>query len=196
MMKTIVWVTLFVLANQAQSAQITSLQGPVSFNGKPVAAGAILKEAGDLETGPGGKAVVLLSENASGGKSEISLSPASKLRIEAGETARAYFLLEGTVRARLKDKVSKGKFQLRTASAVIGVRGTDFLAVFNPLLSESEIVVFDGRVVFGSSKNAAISKEISKGYWGGIGGRFGKNIAPLILLPHQAFEHFDKASQF
>jgi hypothetical protein len=196
MMKTIAWVTLFLLANRAQSAQITSLQGPVSFNGKPVAAGAILKEAGDLETGPGGKAVVLLSENAKGEKSEISLSSASKLRIEAGETARAYFLLEGTVRARLKDKVSKGKFQLRTASAVIGVRGTDFLAVFTPLLSESEIVVFDGRVVLGSSTNAAISKEVSKGYWGGIGGRFGKTIANPILLPEQVLHHFESASQF
>src|SRR5690606_23050990 len=100
--------------------------------------------------------------------------------IEPGETARAHILLNGTIRARLRDKVSKGRFKVRTASAVIGVRGTDFMAVFNPVLSESEVVVFDGKVRLASVANASDAKDIAKGYWGGIGGRYGKKIGDLI----------------
>ncbi len=79
----------------------------------------------------------------------------------------------------------------------MGVRGTDFMAVYNPLLDESEIVVFDGTVDLDSRIAPPGRKDhklIPKGHWGGVGGRYGKKIGDLIHLPANILEHFNQAT--
>lgn len=183
-----------VFAVCANAAQITRVEGKVRFEGKPVSKGFVIQEPGELSTAAGSKATVLLSDK--DGKSEIALAPESRCRIEPGDQAKAHVLLNGSLRARLQDKTTREKFALRTSTAVMGVRGTDFMAVFQPLLEESEIVVFEGTVKFGSSQDEADTKDVAKGYWGGIGGRYGRTVSNLIQLPPHALREFDTKSAF
>lgn len=178
------------------AAQCTRIEGTVSFNGEPLAAGSKLQGEGEVTTGPGSRAVLLLSGEQPGAQSELLLGSDSRLKIQPGETVKAHLLLKGNVRARLKDKLSRHKFSLRTASAVMAVRGTDFLTIFNPLLGESEIVVFEGMVRLSSAKQPKEFKDVPKEHWGGLGGRFGAHIGELIHLPQTALKAFEDSTLF
>ena len=189
--------TAFCLTGLCASAfgvEVTNIQGKVYFNGKAVSRGQKITESGELSTGPASKAVVLLSD--ADGKNEIALAADSRCRIEAGDPSKEHSLLAGSLRARLRDKVNKTKFRARTHSAVMAVRGTDFMAVYGPLLSESEIVVFEGTVAFTNAADETDTKDIPRGHWGGVGGRFGKKIGEIITLPPHILKEFDEKSRF
>jgi hypothetical protein len=96
---------------------------------------------------------------------ELNISPDSKVALEKYEYSPAQNrkqvllnILSGKVRAATKhenmynDQDSSGQansFQVRTKSAVAGVRGTDFLTGYNPANNKSEVVTFRGKVEFG-----------------------------------------------
>ena len=96
---------------------------------------------------------------------ELNISPDSKIVLEQyqfnpAENKKKVLLnvLQGKVRAATKqenmynDKSKDGQdntFQVRTKSAVAGVRGTDFLTGFNPSTGKSEVVTFKGTVAVG-----------------------------------------------
>lgn len=183
-----------LLTVPALGAECTRAEGEVLFDGKPMEKGFVFDKPGELATGANATAVIRFSSTDSGA-SEVLVNPQSRLKIDpAGKQEQVLF--GGSLRARLKDKAGKKSFSVRTASSVMAVRGTDFLAVFQPLLSESEIVVFDGKVQFSSTTNPKDTKEIPQGHWGGIGGRYGKKIGPLIRLPKNALSHFDTSTRF
>mgnify|MGYP001569010841 FL=1 len=78
---------------------------------------------------------------------------------------------------------------VRTPSAVMGVRGTDFFASYNPLLGESEIISFENDIEFQSVQTSS-HVVVHTGQWGGIGGRFGNTIQPPMQLPENVIKHF------
>lgn len=96
---------------------------------------------------------------------ELNISPDSKIVLEnyqfnAAENKKKVLLniLSGKVRATTKqenmynDKAKDGQantFQVRTKSAVAGVRGTDFLTSFDTKTQKSEVITFRGKVDFG-----------------------------------------------
>lgn len=96
---------------------------------------------------------------------ELNISPDSKIALEnyeykPAENKKKVLLnvLSGKVRASTKqenmynDKSKDGQantFQVRTKSAVAGVRGTDFLTGYNPSTQKSEVVTFKGKVEVG-----------------------------------------------
>lgn len=96
---------------------------------------------------------------------ELNISPDSKIALEnyqfdPAQNKKKVLLniLQGKVRAATKqenmynDKSRDGadnSFQVKTKSAVAGVRGTDFLTGFDPKTNKSEVVTFKGKVEFG-----------------------------------------------
>ncbi len=96
---------------------------------------------------------------------ELNISPNSKIVIETYQydvaTNKKKVLLnvlKGKVRATTvrenmyNDKSKDGQantFQVRTKSAVAGVRGTDFLTGFDPATNKTDIVTFRGKVEVG-----------------------------------------------
>jgi len=96
---------------------------------------------------------------------ELNVSPDSKIALETyqfvpSQNKKKVLLniLQGKVRAATKrenmynDKSADGSdntFQVKTKSAVAGVRGTDFLTGFDPKTNKSEVVTFKGKVEFG-----------------------------------------------
>jgi hypothetical protein len=96
---------------------------------------------------------------------ELNISPDSKIVLEnyqfnAADNKKKVLLniLQGKVRAATQkenmynDKATDGQantFQVKTKSAVAGVRGTDFMTGFDPKTNKSEVVTFRGKVEFG-----------------------------------------------
>ncbi len=108
---------------------------------------------------------------------ELNVSPNSKIVIETyqydpGANKKKVMLnvLKGKVRATTReenmynDKAKDGQantFQIRTKSAVAGVRGTDFLTSFDPSKGKMEVVTFRGKVEVGQlSANGSIANSV------------------------------------
>lgn len=90
-------------------------------------------------------------------KNEINISPDSEIEIteyeykpEQGKKDVLINVLYGKMRAKVEQKYEdENKFQVKTKSAVAGVRGTDFFTSYNPSTRATRIVTFEGRVQFG-----------------------------------------------
>jgi hypothetical protein len=129
----------------------------------------------------------------------VEITPFSTVAIDLNSEPESIELSVGMIRARIAKatsdkKASKPKFLLKTKTATMDVRGTDFMAVVNPILDESEIIVFEGKVDLSSTANPKEMKTIPAGKWGGIGGRFGTKIHEPIALSESALEYYDNVS--
>jgi len=90
---------------------------------------------------------------------EINVSPESQIEIQnyeydpaAGKKDVLLNVIYGKVRAKVEQKydgTKSSKFQVKTPSAVAGVRGTDFLTGFDKKSGNSQVVTFHGKVEFG-----------------------------------------------
>lgn len=89
---------------------------------------------------------------------EINVSPDSQVEIqnyefnpEQGKKDVLLNVIYGKVRSKVEQKYDgkTTKFQIKTPSAVAGVRGTDFLMSFNQADRQSQVVTFEGKVEFG-----------------------------------------------
>src|SRR5690606_34258508 len=92
-------------------------------------------------------------------KNILNISPETKITIEKykfdsskDEKNVSLNVLYGKVRSTVKQKYDgeKNTFNIKTPSAVAGVRGTDFLTGFNPITKTTKIVTFEGQVLTGS----------------------------------------------
>lgn len=128
-----------------------------------------------IVAGPQSRAKIVMEDG-----NELNVSPESRIVLEQYEYKPAdnkkkvmLNVLYGKVRAATKeenmygDKAADGQanaFQVKTKSAVAGVRGTDFLTSFNRMNSKSEIVTFKGRVDVGTlGANGTILNPVSVG---------------------------------
>jgi|APSaa5957512622_1039677.scaffolds.fasta_scaffold27516_2 hypothetical protein len=103
----------------------------VMRNGKQIPIGGfglILKKGDQVVTNASGKAHIILEE-----VNDIFLGPSSKLTLDksitkkdSGGISRFFLTIFGKLRAKVK-KSKKRSLTVRTATAVIGVKGTDFI---------------------------------------------------------------------
>lgn len=165
----------------AQSAQascgvVDAVKGDVKITspGKSTAAANGTKVcAGDsVISGADGRARLKMEDG-----NEINVSPDSNVKLETyqfnpAENKKKVMLnlLKGKVRTATKeenmynDAAKDGQansFQVRTKSAVAGVRGTDFQTSFNPTTNASSVVTFHGNVEFGQpGPNGGIKNSV------------------------------------
>ncbi len=106
-------------------------------------------------TGPDSRAKVVMIDN-----NEINVSPDSEVAFEKyeykpGENKKDVLLnvIYGKVRSKVEQKYDgkTTKFQVKTPSAVAGVRGTDFITGYDLGTKETSVVTFHGAVEFKSS---------------------------------------------
>ncbi len=110
--------------------------------------------AGDtIVSGAESRAKIVMSD-----KNVLNISPDSKITIAKYENdpAKDKRNVElkvdyGKVRASVEQKYDgeKNKFNIRTPTAVAGVRGTDFITGYNPTTQQTRIVTFTGVVAAG-----------------------------------------------
>jgi len=114
-------------------------------------AGSPVHEGDYLMTGPDGALKVILTD-----QSELSLGPDTTVRAERGakaESPAAISVIKGQFRAKVlkdllkaNDKGSRLRMTIRTKSATMGVRGTDFSVIFNGENQVTSLVTFEGGV--------------------------------------------------
>lgn len=180
-------------------AQVVGGTGPISFEQKSVKVGSFISLDGTVRTAPSGRAKIYIWDTdttvSMGSNAEVRLVDPKHSTPEAAQESK---LLKGVARwatSKNKSPDKKLKLTVRSHNAVMGVRGTDFLTTFNPLLDETEIVVFEGTVAFGNELEAPDALNITSGQWGGIGGRFGQKVHGPIDLPQNALDNFRESSE-
>lgn len=105
-------------------------------------------------TGKDARAKIVMVDN-----NEINVSPDSQIEIQhyeydpaGGKKDVLLNVIYGKVRSKVEQKYDgkTSKFQIKTPSAVAGVRGTDFMMGFNKTEKTSQVVTFEGKVEFGT----------------------------------------------
>ncbi|MBC7540991.1 MAG: FecR domain-containing protein, partial [Bacteriovorax sp.] len=124
-------------------------------------------------------------------KNNISIGPNSVMQLNFSDDKK-YTLDAGSCRWKsFAHSESKGKIFTKRAS--MGVRGTDFYLNYAPVLGETEIIMFDGEVMMENINDKTNIALIKKGQWGGIGGRFGEKISPILDLPQAVLDGTEKS---
>ena len=150
----------FTTPASAACGRFTFVAGEVHLQSQPASVGTAICAGDSVEAGLESRAQIKMEDG-----NELSVSPDSKLTLEAYDYIPAanrknvlLNLLKGKVRATTSeenmynDSSKDGQvntFRIRTRSTVVGVRGTDFVASFNPATNQSQIVTFRGLVEFG-----------------------------------------------
>ncbi len=100
-------------------------------------------------------------------KSKMSLGPTSKMKISKfpKNDAGIISLMKGQLRSKVTKnylemkKREKSKLFIKTKTAAMGVRGTDFQVNYNPINENTSLITFEGRVLINS-----ISREIARSF--------------------------------
>jgi hypothetical protein len=125
-------------------AQIEKLKGEVFFENKLVKEGDVIDHNGRLETKE--KSFVKLTVDH--WKTQITIGPSASMNINLNEIKK-YTLENGLCRWKSFEE-SKSKGKIFTKQASMGVRGTDFTLKSTAILGETEVIMFDGEVLFES----------------------------------------------
>lgn len=176
-------------------AKVMTVSPTTTFDGRKIEEDAVIGTLGSLKTGSEGGAKIRLVQN--GVVLEVAANSELKIILpESGNVSEAVELVTGSVRIRVppaeKKSDRKPTFTLRSKTVTMGVRGTEFLSVVTPVLSEAELVVFKGTVEFTSQKDVKDTRMVEAGFWTGMGGRYGKKTQTPIHLSKEALAHFEK----
>jgi ferric-dicitrate binding protein FerR (iron transport regulator) len=205
-MKVLVLLTLILVQTATAAddgvATVMIASPTTTFAGKKVSENEVLKTIGTFKTGTEGGAKIKLTGN------EVVVEMAANSEINlvlppSGDPSDSIELIKGKVRVRVpkaknakkgEAKSDKPRFLLRHRKVTMGVRGTDFYAVANDDLDETELVVFQGEVEFTNENGTSDKALVDAGYWSGIGGRFGNKIHAPMKLSKPGLDSYEKSS--
>lgn len=169
------------------SGIVTKMRGVVMFDGAALKEGDLINKVGKIET----KDKSYLQIKIEKWKNTISIGPNSVMNLNFSDEKK-YTLDAGSCRWKsFGQSESKGKIYTNRVS--MGVRGTDFFLKYGPMLGETEIIMFDGEVMMENLNDKTNTALIKKGQWGGIGGRFGDKISPILDLPPALLQTAEKS---
>lgn len=166
---------------------VTKLRGEVLFAGVALKEGDTIDKVGKIET----KNKSYLQIKIEKWKNHISIGPNSAMELNFSDEKK-YTLEAGTCRWK-SFGASDAKGKIFTKSVSMGVRGTDFHLKYSPILGETEIIMFDGEVMMENLNDKSNTALVKKGQWGGMGGRFGEKISPILDLPKEILTSAEKA---
>jgi len=137
-------------------------------------------------------------------KNVINVSPESEIIFEnyeynPSENKKNVTLnvIYGKVRSKVEQKYDgkTSQFQVKTPSAVAGVRGTDFLASYSSRTRATNVVTFQGKVDFGlPGPNGAILNPVSVGVGQMAQNVFGAPPSPPMPVPQENLASLDMDS--
>ncbi len=140
----------------------------------------------------------------------LNVNPGSSMKIEAYENDPAsakkkvllnvmYGKMRATVNQKYDGKSASGEpqlFQVKTKSAVAGVRGTDFLTSFSPRINKMEVVTFEGKVEVGQlGPGGVLMNAIAVGAGQKTEATIGQPPAPPKAVPPAELNQVDSGSQ-
>jgi hypothetical protein len=130
----------------------------------PAVKGEWVNQGSVIKTGP--RSFVRLSFI---DKSTVNVGPKSEMKIEKFSENEAGVLnvLSGKIRSKvtkdyLKMDKEKSKMFVKSKSAVMGVRGTDFVYSYNPKTDASTTVLFEGSIAFNKISNKNLKMQLEQ----------------------------------
>lgn len=207
-----------VIAAEKGVAKVIVLRGQVRTKGKDGKVTALKKndwivEGAVIQTGERSFAKMLFID-----KSQMSLGPKSQMKITSFPKSKAGIisLMKGQLRSKVsKDYMdinnkNKSKLFIKTKTAAMGVRGTDFQVNYNPSNQATSLITFEGavsmaRIDLSGRLPAALSNRkvlekmvsskravlVTKGRYSGVSSNTKRPNIPVKISPAQ-FESMQK----
>lgn len=169
------------------TGEVTTLKGVVLFLGQPLKEGDLIDKIGKIETKDKSYVKIKIEK----WKNTISVGPNSSMMLNFSDEKK-YTLEAGTCRWK-SFAASESKGKIFTKRVAMGVRGTDFYLKYSPILGETELIMFDGEVMMENLSDKTNTALVKKGQWGGIGGRFGEKLSPVLDVPEQLLKNVEKS---
>jgi hypothetical protein len=133
------------------SATVILLRGTVSLeDGKPLQLKDEVSPGSAVKTGPRSFAKLLFKDN-----SQVNVGPETTLKLEPTQAGAPSLvnLVGGQIRAKVTKDLLQGndgkspeKLLIKTKTAAMGIRGTDFNVSFNQANNSTALVTFEGNV--------------------------------------------------
>jgi hypothetical protein len=153
-------------AHANDSATVILVRGTATTDqGKTLQLKDVVPSGSTIKTGPRSFVKLLLSD-----QSQLSVGPESEMKIEpkkAGDPALIN-LVGGQIRAKVtKDLMNKNqgdpkeKLLIKTKTAAMGVRGTDFNVTFNQMNSFTALITFEGSVAMARMDSPGLDPMIA-----------------------------------
>jgi hypothetical protein len=203
--------TSFALAAEQGAAKAIIVKGKVqaTIDGKTVSVkrGMWLPEGTVIETAKKSFTKLLFID-----KSSMNVGPESKMKIDSfpKKDAGIITLIKGQIRSKVTKnymdikKKDKSKLFIKTETAAMGVRGTDFIVSFNPVNKATSLITFEGSVAMAAlpknlkalskgSMQGSLEKVVSsptavivkKGQYSGANGQTDRATLPVKVSPVQ-----------
>ncbi len=165
----------------AECGVVDVVKGDVQIKGSSQGAlqvGAKVCPGDTITTGKDARAKLKMPGDAPGKENFLNINPESQLQVEAYENKPEagkkkvllnvmYGKMRATVNSKYSGQASDGQpqlFQVKTKSAVAGVRGTDFLTSFDRGTNKMGVVTFHGKVEVGQpGAGGALTNSVSVG---------------------------------
>lgn len=172
------------LRAEPRSARVVALNGEVTMNGRPLSVDARVPVGALLRTGMSGVVTLAMPD-----ESRLTVQPGSQAQLEkmqgfkgiAGQSTQINLeqgRLETTVTPQ---RGPAARYQIRTPTASLSVRGTAFRVGSDPTAQSSQAEVTQGEVAMSNASTAA-AQALPAGY--GVVARAGEAIpSPRPLLP-------------
>lgn len=117
------------LRAERRSARVLAVQGDVTSGGRPLAVGETLEGGAELRTGEGAFVTLLMPD-----ESRLTLQPGGVVRLDKvqgfrgfdGQDTRVYLERGRVETSVMAQRGPAARYQIRTPTAVVGVRGTAF----------------------------------------------------------------------
>lgn len=142
------------IVKMVRGSALLQAKGEANGEGTPVKKGMWIREGGLIKTEP--RSFVRLGFV---DKSTMNVGPSSEMKIEklSDKEASVINVLSGKIRSQvskdyLKMDKDKSKMFVKSKSAVMGIRGTDFMFSSHPKTGATTAVLFEGSVVFNKLK--------------------------------------------
>ncbi|MFN8943809.1 MAG: FecR domain-containing protein [Pseudobdellovibrionaceae bacterium] len=167
---------------------------------RPVKVGSKILSGETVVSGIDSRAKIVMSD-----RNVINISPETQLKIEqykndpkTGEKNVELNLIDGKVRNNVEQKYDgeKNKFIMKTATAVAGVRGTQFFVAFSSKTQITQVVTLKGQVSFAPvsvSGTVGSSVFVNKGESTSVGAGAPAPEPPQVL-PKEELKKVDKES--
>ncbi|AZZ37956.1 hypothetical protein CIK05_14475 [Bdellovibrio sp. qaytius] len=134
---------LMIVKGQVQVAKMKTQPVSAKVGGKVYPQDTII-------TGKDSRAKIVMSD-----RNIINVLPETKIRIDqyindTKEKNVRLSLIEGKIRTNVEQKYdnNENKFEIKTPSAIVGVRGTQFLTSYNKSSNTTGVTTFRGEVIF------------------------------------------------
>lgn len=167
---------------ERRSARVLAVQGDATSGGRPLAVGETLEGGAELRTGEGAFVTLLMPD-----ESRLTLQPGSVVRLDKvqgfrgfdGQDTRVYLERGRVETSVMAQRGPAARYQIRTPTAVVGVRGTAFRVGSDLAAGSAQTEVTGGEVRM-SASGAGPATALPAGF--GVVAKAGAPLPPLRPL--------------